>query len=552
MSEGDPWARCRDPGYTPGARDVPMLLAWWEQVHRREPSRRREATKVVVQALARGDRGVAQALVRSLAEADAKAQSEAEAAGESRAVCLRALARLVQRHELPELVEPLAASLRDARPRVVREAARVVGKLSGPSARAHVGALLDIAEQAGRPEQRAAVEALGRVADASALPRLRALPRDDDELARRIADALALITRRAERERGGGIRLDRALPEQVPVSLRCRGGAAGVVVAQARAGVPGATPERRSEAEVVLPWAGPLSPLYQVRSATEVALAFPLPPGASLVERVVAGLRSPSLVAALVAWTEGTPRFRLSLGAGGRRRAKVWEVVRRLAAHDSPLRNDSRDVSWTVEVDEPGGRLLCLPRGADSRFDYRRTDVPAATHPTLAALMAWEGRPREGEVVWDPFCGSGSELVEAARLRSGLHLRGTDVSSEAIETARTNLAAAELEAASVELRRGSALEVSPRHGDRPVSLILSNPPMGRRVVVGERGMRRLLHDFVAHAGRVLAPGGRMIWLSPAPRATAASGRRAGLVPEDLHRIDMGGFFATVQALRRPA
>ncbi|MCA9709386.1 MAG: methyltransferase, partial [Myxococcales bacterium] len=294
----------------------------------------------------------------------------------------------------------------------------------------------------------------------------------------------------------------------------------------------------------------PLGPLYEVRSATEVALVFPLPSGDDLSERIAAGLTHPLLQAALEAWTDGAPRFRLAFSAGGHHRSVRWAVAQRLAQRGSPLLNDSREVCWTVEVDEAGDRLLCLPRGADPRFAYRRRDVPAATHPTLAALLAWTGAPRPGEVVWDPFCGSGSELVEAARLRDGLHLRGTDVSPRALDAARLNLAAAALDAASTELRQASALEVAPHHQGRPVSLILSNPPMGRRAQVEDRRARQLLVDFVGHAARVLGPQGRMVWLSPAPRATARAGVAHGLHVEDLDAIDMGGFWATPQILRQ--
>lgn len=530
-------ARCRDPGFTPGVRDVAGLLRLWERCDAKGDA------KQVVTALARGDRGVARAL----------REGWHDASGPQRAVRLRVLSRIGQRMPVPELLELLAGALRDDEPRVVREAARALGKLDEAVARPHEAALLTVATEAALPERRVAVEALGRIGGSRAADRLRELATDDRDLARRLAEAITLITRRADRARAGSIRLDRRLPRSTRLRLRCRSGAAAVVAEQAAERLSGSASavERLGRDAVELSWSGALDEVYRVRSAVEVALVFPLPRGSTLVDRIVAGLQRPELVEALQAWTEGGPRFRLAFSGGGRRRAAVWQVARRLADSASPLTNDSREITWTVEVDERREQLLCLPRGADPRFGYRRFDVPAATHPTLAALMAWAGRPRAGEVVWDPFCGSGSELVEAAMLAPGLHLRGTDVSAEALEAARHNLAAASIDAASLELLEASAETVDPRHGDRPVSLILSNPPMGRRVVVGDRGMRELLHDFVAHAARVLAPGGRMVWLSPAPEATGSWGRAAGLVVEDLDAIDMGGFFATPQVLRKP-
>lgn len=543
-------SRCRDRGFTPGVRDVPVLLDGWERAcqggSEAEGLGPREVTKAVVDALSRSDLGVAKRLLRGWSEVG----------GEQRVLRLRVLARLGQRLPLPAapLRELVMAALRDPEPRVVREAARAVGKLPDAGGADHAAALLQIAEQAALPERRAAVEALGRVAGPEALERLRALPPEDDELRRRTAEAITLIVRRSEREVAGAVRLDERLPQRVRVRLRCRGGAAATVVEQAqdRLLVSHRDVQRCGPDAVELPWSATLRELYQVRSAIEPALVFALPPAGSLVDRVVEGLLQPALVEALQAWTDGPPRFRLGFGSGGRRRARVWAVARRLAERGSALRNDSREVTWSVEVDEEAGVLRCMPRGADPRFGYRVADLPAASHPTVAATIAWVGRPQPGEVVWDPFCGSGLELVEAAMLAPGLHLWGTDISTEALAAAASNLAAASLEVASTTLRCASALSVVPRPEAREVSLIVTNPPMGRRVEVGGDGLRRLLHDVVTHAAAVLASGGRMVWLSPAPRATAESARAAGLQPHDLDTIDMGSFFATLQVLRKPS
>ena len=533
--------RCRDPGFTPGTRDLTALLELWATLR---GMGQRKAAEQVVKTLSRADGGVARALLRGFGSAPA----------DHRAVSLRVLSRLSARLELPELPELLGEALRDDDPRVVREAARAVGKLEDPDPSVYEASLLTVYEHADLPERRAAIEALGRIAGPHLRERIESCPCDDEDLSRRRAEALTLIARRAARETPGHIVTTVALTEPVLVWLRGRDGVSHTVADQAARHLQAMSPrdlgiEIVSGDTVQLRWAGDLDTLYRVRSALEVALVFPLPDGGDLVARIVEGLERPSLLAALTAWTEGRPRFRLSMGATGRRRADLWSVARQLAARDSPLLNDSREVCWAVEVDEAGGQLLCMPRGADPRFRYREADVPAATHPTLAALLAWAGAPRFGEVVWDPFCGSGSELIECATMQPGLHLRGTDTSAAAITAARQNFAAAKLDIDSVQLSQSSALDFRPT--DDPVSLIVSNPPMGRRVIVDGTGMRRLLHDFVTHAAQVLAPGGRVVWLSPAPRSTARTAEQLGLAVEDLPAVDMGGFTSTPQILRKP-
>ena len=57
----------------------------------------------------------------------------------------------------------------------------------------------------------------------------------------------------------------------------------------------------------------------------------------------------------------------------------------------------------------------------------------------------------ENEIVWDPFCGSGVELVERAMLGGVRELHGTDLSEPALDFARKNLAAAGLGAVTAKL-----------------------------------------------------------------------------------------------------
>ena len=62
------------------------------------------------------------------------------------------------------------------------------------------------------------------------------------------------------------------------------------------------------------------------------------------------------------------------------------------------------------------------------------------------------------------------------------------------------------------------LSVSDRVSSGPpagVTEIVTNPPMGRRVQRGD--VAPLLGEFLASAGALLQPGGRLVWISPFPR-----------------------------------
>jgi 23S rRNA G2445 N2-methylase RlmL len=177
--------------------------------------------------------------------------------------------------------------------------------------------------------------------------------------------------------------------------------------------------------------------------------------------------------------------------------------------------------------------------------------LPASSHPTLAAALARVGGARPDDVVWDPFAGAGTELVERARLGPYRRLIGTDLDPAALESARENLAAASL--SDVTLAVADARTFRP---PEPPTLILTNPPMGRRVL--DSTLTGPLYDaFLAHAAKTLAPSGRLVWISPRWEDTRARASAVGLRATFRQRVDMGGFFAELQAFsagagRRPA
>ncbi|MBC7173589.1 MAG: methyltransferase, partial [Polyangiaceae bacterium] len=141
---------------------------------------------------------------------------------------------------------------------------------------------------------------------------------------------------------------------------------------------------------------------------------------------------------------------------------------------------------------------------------------------------------------------AGAELVERALLGSYRQLFGTDLDTTALEGARLNLDAAGVDRA--KLIRADACTFQPE--ERP-TLILTNPPMGRRVL--DRTKTGPLYEaFLAHAAKLLRPGGRLAWISPRPQATARIAARVGLRATARRSVDMGGFNAELQVFVKEA
>jgi 23S rRNA G2445 N2-methylase RlmL len=236
------------------------------------------------------------------------------------------------------------------------------------------------------------------------------------------------------------------------------------------------------------------------------------------------------LRALLAAWTRGPIRWRLGF-AKGHKRAIVWQVARDVTAAAPELLNDPTSTTWDILVDDEAGTLELVPKKLeDPRFAWRVAEVPAASHPTVAAALAWVAEARAGDRVWDPFCGAGAELVERARRGPVRSLHGSDTAPEALAAARQNADAAGV---ALELVQGDARTYAPG----PVDLIITNPPLGSRVQLDAAA---LLVAALPNLARQLAPRGRLVWITPAHRKTTPVAEQLGLRLAVSIAVDLGG------------
>lgn len=170
--------------------------------------------------------------------------------------------------------------------------------------------------------------------------------------------------------------------------------------------------------------------------------------------------------------------YRVELrGYAGDRGALIRAIAAAVGGQDSPS-----GYAWELRVEVSGAQCGVFVRPSavnDSRFAYRQSSLPASIHPVTAAAIARAasielGR-RQGVTVYDPCCGSGTLLIEAAHAMDCASLMGTDISAQAVQIARQNAAAAHCRAAFLQkdCRRFAVRE--------PYDLVLANLPFGNRV-----------------------------------------------------------------------
>jgi predicted RNA methylase len=512
-----------DPGFTPGAKHFAALFTALTDADR-------EVARKLERALGRGGEAAGRFALRQIESADSRA----------RARLLGVLGRVATSHPKPEFVALLLSSLEDGDERVRRVASSALAKLDVPELEDR---LLARWGKASELERRSLAEALGKSGGERSFSLLKELKSEDSEL-RRIAErARLMIERDTARALPSAIALDRPLGAPQSILAHCRAGLSWVLAEEART---------RGSATIVAPdrvrltHRGSFGELLALRTALDFGVEVPLT-GTSqdrLETRVLGALEQPDAERAVRAWTIGRARFRLAFSEGGHQRDKVWKIAAAITGRLSWFHNDPHESTWEVVVDGERSMLELRPRRFDDpRFAYRAKDVRAASHPTLAAALARVAGARPDDIVWDPFVGSGLELIERARLGAYRELHGSDLDPQALAAARDNATRANVH--DVHLSQGDAL------GQRVpgVSLIITNPPMGRRVARdGNLGV--LLDSFVKHAAASLVSGGRLVWLSPLPDRTAAAARRAGLQVTRHESVDLGGFLAELQRFDR--
>lgn len=545
MTARDVSQAVRDPGFTPAAGELDAVIAL----------------------LAHADEKVAEAAERALARTGMnglrrawEATSATPAASTAlRVRVLRLASRVAERANDAERVViegSVARAIDDEEGRVRRAAIGALAKVAGGRAEAQVLARLAASVGSDGAEVRACLSALGRIGGAAARDAVSRVSAADPETQRLRAEALLKIERTTAREARSAIDASASMPEAqggVRVWLRCRAGLEELLAEECAEVLPDLRARAVTAGLVEGTLRGPLERLLLLR--TMIRVGFPLAfargaAGPEAAERaLVDAMRSELARSILATWTRGPLRYRIEWAQAGHRRAITFRAARAIAAARPELANDPTDSPWEVVVREHGAGIdvELWPRGLDDpRFAWRTGDVPAASHPTLAAALARVAGARPDDVVWDPFVGSGSELVERARRGRFSRLIGTDLDARALAVARGNLEAAGVASATLLQADARSFEPAPRP-----TLILTNPPMGRRLSSFEE-VERLYAELLAHAARVLADGGRIVWISPVPDRTKEMAARLGFAETFRRRLDMGGFPAAIQRFERPS
>lgn len=520
--------RLRDPGYTPGSRDVGELFTLLaddeDTVERATRALRRFGLAAAGRAMGEFERAEPPLRARLVAVVGHAARDAPEA-NEAREFLVRCLA--------------------DADAKSRRNAANALGHVAHPESEE---ALIAYWKREARVDHRRSVaRSLGQVGGDASRELLRGVETDDPELRRLVSQALVKLDRGRARTERSEIDATARARVAIPLLLWCRAGLESICADEL--GRPW-NARVRGEGRVEATLTGSLGHVFRARTMSQFGVMLPVErvtKGEDVTEAVARAVTSGFARDVWTTFTRGARRYRIEWTHGGHRRADTWRCVEAIAKRDASLTNDPKETLWELVVGERGDAsvaVVMVPRGLDDpRFSYRKRTVPASSQPTLAAALARVAGVRGDDVVFDPFVGAGMELCERHLAGQYRAMIGRDRDPEALAMARENLDA--VGAKDVDLREGDARDAWPAG----VTLVITNPPFGSRTGFGE-DIVGLLKAVLIRASRALPRRGRLVWVSPFPERLGDIARDCGLHKTLSRPVDLGGFGGAVERFER--
>jgi tRNA (guanine10-N2)-dimethyltransferase len=167
------------------------------------------------------------------------------------------------------------------------------------------------------------------------------------------------------------------------------------------------------------------------------------------------------------------------------------------------------------------------------QFSERRPRRKPFFHPTampakLARTMVNLAQPKSGELLLDPFCGTGGMLVEAGLI--GCHVVGFDAKPHMLRGGLKNLRHYEV------TLEGLAIADARYPPITRVDCVVTDPPYGRSASTLGTETRLIVEDFLSAIGDILPIGAKICMASPEKIHIGETAKEAGFRHLESHFV----------------
>ncbi len=167
-----------------------------------------------------------------------------------------------------------------------------------------------------------------------------------------------------------------------------------------------------------------------------------------------------------------------------------------------------------------------IKRGSKGKVFTHSAEMP----PKLARCMVNLAQPRSGDVVLDPFCGTGSFLLEASLI--GCRVLGFDVLRLMVRGSLRNLFIFNLSSEGLMVADAQNLPLR----DGTVDCIVTDPPYGISATTLGLERREVFEGFLSGTARLLKSGRRICVAAPETVHVGEIGERLGFKHVESHLI----------------
>jgi len=167
-----------------------------------------------------------------------------------------------------------------------------------------------------------------------------------------------------------------------------------------------------------------------------------------------------------------------------------------------------------------------LERGPRKKAFFHPSAMPAK----LARCMVNLAQPRMGDLVLDPFCGTGSLLIEASLI--GCNVLGLDVKRYMARGSFRNLTLYGIKPESIVVADARSIPLD----QASVDCVVTDPPYGTSATTLKVAPRDLIESFLSTVGDVIKKRGRICLAAPKTFEVSEIGERMGYKHLESHFI----------------
>ncbi len=153
---------------------------------------------------------------------------------------------------------------------------------------------------------------------------------------------------------------------------------------------------------------------------------------------------------------------------------------------------------------------------------------PAAMQAKLARCMVNLARLRAGDLMLDPFCGTGSMLIEARLI--GCRVLGSDIKRKMVRGTMRNLISSRIDPEGIVVADARHLPI------RECDSLVADPPYGRSASTLKRTTKQIVEEVFAEGARLLRKGRRICMAAPKSLQIGRIGRTYGYRHVESHFI----------------